>query len=243
MTSLYNNPHFFSVTRWEGLQRILRCGACGAETRDREAWAVHWSAEHGTEQEARAHLAMRAKTSARAQRWAKANREKANRNKKLSALPGSRVARALAQWWRENWPECSRCGQPVQVVEIAGSTVSFCRRHGFSWRWKREALFWTAAPAALRTWESRRRNGTATSGALKAWVTRRKGGHVTEDCRRAWRTKRARYGPSGLSRAGARAIATANSRHMRRNWMDPSYSQRQKSAIAKGWVRRRTGGV
>lgn len=239
MRGLYDNPRFFSVARWQGLDRILKCGQCGAETQDREAWAAHWAAEHGTEAEARAHLALRAKTSARAQRWAKANRARATRNKKMSALPGSRVARALAQWWRENWPECSRCGARIRLAEVAGSSISFCRAHGFSWRWKREELFWAAAPAPARTWESRRRNGTVTSGALKVWATRRARGHVSEDCRKAWRSRVARYGPKGISPAGIRAIARANSVKMRRKRRDPSYAGPQRDAINRALQSRR----
>ena len=241
MTSLWNNPHYYRTVRWEGTERVLGCGACRGEVRGIDAWAEHWALEHGTIEEARAHLALRSRRSARTQEIAKMNREhrrSVDRNK-ISSLPGARVARALAKWWRENWPHCSRCQVPVELKDVAGSAVSFCPRHGLSWEWIEEELFWAAAPPAMRSWARRRLNGTVTSAALRAWVTRRQRGHVTEDARKAWRTRVARFGPIGASPDGVAAAARANRAHQLRHWTNPAYRRRQEAAIREGIRRRR----
>ena len=241
MTNLWNNPHYYTTARWEGAARVLRCGSCRGEVRGVDAWAGHWALDHGTIEEARAHVALRARRSARTQELAKLNpmqRRNAERNK-MSALPGARVARALAKWWRENWPHCSRCHVPIELKEIAGSAVSFCPRHGLSWEWAEEELFWTAAQPAMRAWARRRLAGTSTSSSLRAWVTRRQRGHVKEDARKAWRTRVARFGPTGVSRGGAAAIARASRANQLRHWADSTYRRRQTAAIREGIRRQR----
>lgn len=240
MKRLWDNPRFYSVARWEGNERILHCGECRAEILGIELWTQHWGEVHGTIQEARAHLARRARRSARTQELAKSNREhrKIVDRKKMSALPGARVARALAQWWRQNWPHCARCRSPIELRLVAGSSVSFCPTHGAAWEWNEEELFWTAAPPSARTWERRRLNGNVTSSQLQAWATRRARGHVAQDSRRAWATRIARYGPRGMSVASLESIAARNRVSMAHNWKDPAYRARQVRAISLGWRRR-----
>ena len=243
--SLWHNPGWFATVRYDGPDRVLLCGGCSAEVRGTEAWAEHWARDHGTIEEARAHLALRARRSARTQELAKANREHRRTvdRRKLSALPGARIARALRAWWRENWPNCSQCGSRIVVAEIAGRSISFCPAHGFAWTWEEESLFWTAAPSSARTWERRRRNGTVTSGALKAWATRRARGRVSQDMRRAWAVRRKRFGSAGLSvDALTRVRAGARSRAIQR-WRNPTYRERQIERIRSGIARQKAGTV
>ncbi len=242
--SLWYNPGWYSVLRYEGTDRVLRCGGCSAEVRGTEAWVEHWARDHGTIDEARAHLALRARRSARTQELSKANRERRRivDRRKMSALPGARLARDLRKWWRENWPSCSQCGSRVIVTEIAGRSISFCLEHGSAWTWEEEALFWAAAPASSRIWESRHRNGTVTEEALKAWATRRARGHVSDDARRAWSARYKRFGASGLTPEGlARMREGARDRAVRR-WKDPAYRARQTEQIRAAFARKKPEG-